>query len=177
MGAMVGTRLGPYEIVAPIGAGGMGEVYRARDPRLGRDVAVKVLPPPPPATPIGWPGSSGRRARSPASRIPNLLAIFDVGTGDPPYLVTELLDGETLRSRLARGPLDQGDAIGLALQMAAGLAAAHARGVVHRDLKPANIFVTADGRAEDPRLRSRHHRGRWRPDQHRRPPPRARCPA
>ncbi len=141
-----GTRLGPYEIVAPIGAGGMGEVYRARDPRLGRDVAVKVLP-------RAAAGDDDRLARfeREARTIaglshPNLLQIFDVGTGDPPYLVTELLDGETLRSRLARGRLDQGDAIGLALQMAAGLAAAHARGVVHRDLKPANIFVTADGR-------------------------------
>ena len=143
-----GTRLGPYEIVAPIGAGGMGEVYRARDPRLGRDVAVKVLP----RAAIDDPDRLARFAQEArtiaALSHPNLLAIFDVGTGEVPYLVTELLDGETLRRRLERGPLGPGDAVAFALQIAAGLAAAHARGVVHRDLKPDNIFVTADARVK-----------------------------
>ncbi len=140
-----GTRLGPYEIVAPIGAGGMGEVYRARDPRLGRDVAVKVLPPG-----VADPDRLARfalEARTVAALShPNLLAIFDVGTGDRPYLVTELLDGETLRGRLARGPIAAMEAVAFALQIVAGLTAAHGRGVVHRDLKPDNLFVTADGR-------------------------------
>ena len=141
-----GTRLGPYEIVAPLGEGGMGEVYRARDPRLSRDVAVKVLPRS--ATEdTDRLARFEREARTIAGLShPNLLAIFDVGTGEVPYLVTELLDGETLRSRLGRGAIGQGEAIGLALQLTAGLTAAHARGVVHRDLKPDNIFVTADGR-------------------------------
>ncbi len=157
-----GTRLGPYEILGSLGAGGMGEVYRARDPRLERDVAIKVLPRtvPSPGTPTD---SDAERARETAERLarfaqeartiaalshPNLLAIFDVGVGDAPYLVTELLDGETLRARLERGALPAADAVGLMLQITAGLAAAHARGIVHRDLKPDNIYVTAEGRAK-----------------------------
>ncbi|MGD9906799.1 MAG: protein kinase [Vicinamibacterales bacterium] len=139
-----GTRLGPYEIVAPLGAGGMGEVYRARDPRLGRDVAVKVLPPG-----VADPERLARFAQEARTIAglshPNLLAIFDVGTGDPPYLVTELLDGETVRTRLERGPLPAAETVALGLQVAAGLAAAHGRGVVHRDLKPDNLFITTDG--------------------------------
>jgi serine/threonine-protein kinase len=142
-----GTRFGPYEIVAPLGAGGMGEVYRARDPRLGREVAIKVLP--------SGSAHGDRLARFvqeartiAALSHPNLLAIFDVGTGDPPYLVTELLEGETLRTRLARGPLTPTDAVAVGLQIAAGLAAAHGRGIVHRDLKPENLFVTTDGRVK-----------------------------
>ena len=143
-----GTRLGPYEIVAPIGAGGMGEVYRARDPRLGRDVAVKVLPRAATDDPDRLARFAQEARTIAALSHPNLLAIFDVGTGEVPYLVTELLDGETLRRRLERGPLGPGDAVGIALQIAAGLGAAHARGVVHRDLKPDNIFVTADTRVK-----------------------------
>ena len=140
-----GSRLGPYEILAPLGTGGMGEVYRARDPRLGRDVAVKVLP----EAAIGDPERRERferEARAVAALShPNVLAIFDVGAGDVPYLVTELLEGQTLRALLAHGPLTSRRAVDLSLQLVAGLVAAHARGIVHRDLKPENVFVTSDG--------------------------------
>jgi serine/threonine protein kinase/Tfp pilus assembly protein PilF len=141
-----GSRLGPYEIVAPLGAGGMGEVYRARDPRLGRDVAVKVLADAPGADPDRLRRFEQEARAVAALSHPNVLAIFDIGVGDVPFLVTELLDGETLRALLERGPLTPGRTIELALQLVAGLAAAHARGIVHRDLKPDNIFITADGR-------------------------------
>ena len=143
-----GSRLGPYEIVAPLGAGGMGEVYRARDPRLGRDVAIKVIA-------ASGDGDDDRRRRFEqearavaALSHPNVLAIFDVGVGGRPYLVTELLDGETIRGLLARGPVPPERAVAIALQIAAGLAAAHDRGIVHRDLKPDNVFLTADGRVK-----------------------------
>jgi len=143
-----GSRLGRYEIVAPIGAGGMGEVYRARDPRLGRDVAIKVLPPSATAD-----DDRRRRFEQEARAVaalshPNVLAIFDVGTGATPFLVTELLEGETLRSMLERGPLAVATVVDLGLQIVAGLGAAHARGIVHRDLKPDNVFVTGEGRAK-----------------------------
>ena len=140
-----GSRLGPYEIVAPLGAGGMGEVYRARDPRLGRDVAIKVI------SETGVTDSDRlrrfeREARAVAALShPNILAIFDIGVGDAPFLVTELLEGETLRAILERGPLSVPRTTELSLQLVAGLSAAHARGIVHRDLKPDNIFITADG--------------------------------
>jgi TolB-like protein/Flp pilus assembly protein TadD len=141
-----GTRLGPYEVLTAIGAGGMGEVYRARDPRLDRDVAIKVLP----GAVAGDPERLRRfeqEARAVAALShPNVLAVFDVGrAGDLTYLVTELLEGETLRERLEPGPLAPGAAIQVMLQLAAGLAATHARGIVHRDLKPENIFITRDG--------------------------------
>jgi serine/threonine protein kinase/tetratricopeptide (TPR) repeat protein len=151
-----GSRLGPYEIIAPLGAGGMGEVYRARDPRLGREVAIKVLPDagnPADASHVApWADDPRlirfeREARAVAALShPNILSIFDIGIGYPQYLVTELLDGHTLRQLLERGPLAPDRTIALALQLTAGLAAAHARGIVHRDLKPENIFVTTDGR-------------------------------
>ncbi|HSC29701.1 MAG TPA: protein kinase [Vicinamibacterales bacterium] len=140
-----GSRLGPYEIVTPLGAGGMGEVYRARDPRLGREVAVKVLP----EEAASDPGRLRRfeqEARAVAALShPNVVAIFDVGVSPVAFLVTELLDGGTLRSHLERGPMTAERTIEVALQLAAGLAAAHARGIVHRDLKPDNVFITADG--------------------------------
>jgi len=144
-----GTKLGPYEILSPLGAGGMGEVYRARDARLKRDVAVKVLP-------VAYSTDVDRLRRfeqeaqaASALNHPNILAIHDIGTHDgSPYIVSELLEGETLRSRLAGGPMTPRKAIGHALQIAQGLAAAHEKGIVHRDLKPENIFVTADGRVK-----------------------------
>ena len=141
-----GSRLGPYEIATLLGAGGMGEVYRARDPRLGRDVAVKVLPPSFSADPERLHRFELEARATAALNDPNIVAIYDVGTADGrPYVVTELLDGETLRGALAAGPLPLRKALAYAQQIARGLAAAHRRGIVHRDLKPENVFVTADG--------------------------------
>jgi TolB-like protein/Tfp pilus assembly protein PilF len=144
-----GTRLGRYEILAPIGAGGMGEVYRARDSHLERDVAVKVLP----ASSADDPESRARferEARAVAALPhPNIVAIHDVGhEGDLGYAVLELLEGETLRERLLRGPLPWRSALEIAVPVAEALAAAHARGIVHRDLKPENVFLTHDGRTK-----------------------------
>ena len=144
----VGTRLGAYEITASLGAGGMGEVYRARDTRLHRDVAVKVLP-----APIT--SDANRRARFEreaqavaALSHPNILAIFDVGRdGDTTYAVTELLDGTTLRHGLTT-PLPVRKAVDIATQIARGLAAAHDKGIVHRDLKPENVFLLNDGQVK-----------------------------
>jgi len=143
----VGSRLGPYEIVAPLGAGGMGHVYRARDDRLGRDIAIKVLPDDvvPDADTLK---RFEREARAVAAlNHPNILAIHDVGNADGVvYIVTELLEGTTLRERLQGGALAPRRALDYAIQMAHGLGAAHERGVVHRDLKPENLFITRDGR-------------------------------
>ena len=136
-----GSRLGPYEVIAPIGAGGMGEVYRARDPRLGRDVAVKVLPTAFSLDPDRLQRFEQEARAAAALNHPNILAVFDIGTHDgAPYIVSELLEGETLRTAGA-APLSVRKAIDLAIQLARGLAAAHAKGIVHRDLKPANIFI------------------------------------
>jgi serine/threonine protein kinase len=145
-----GARLGPYEIVAPIGAGGMGEVFRARDARLGRDVAIKVLPPGVAARPDRLRRFAQEARAAAALSHPNVLAVYDVHVegGEIPYVVSELLEGETLLETLRRGPLPPRRAIELAVQVASGLAAAHAKGIVHRDVKPANIFITADGRAK-----------------------------
>jgi Tol biopolymer transport system component len=144
-----GSKLGPYEILAPLGAGGMGEVYRARDERLKREVAVKVLP-------VSFSKDPDRLRRfeqeaqaAGALNHPNILAIHDVGSVDgAPYVVSELLEGETLRSRLSSGALPQRKAVDYAVQMANGLSAAHEKGIVHRDLKPENLFVTKDGRVK-----------------------------
>lgn len=145
-----GVTLGPYEIVAPLGAGGMGEVYRARDQRLNRDVAIKVLP----AAVAGDPVRLRRfetEARS-AGQLnhPNILAVYDFGVAQgAPYLVTELLEGETLRARLTPPvALPPRKTIEIAQQVARGLAAAHAKGIIHRDLKPENLFLTRDGQAK-----------------------------
>jgi len=144
-----GTKIGPFEIVSAIGAGGMGEVYRARDPRLNRDVAVKVLP-----ASFSSDASRLRRfeqeARAAASlNHPNILAVHDIGQQDgAPYIVSELLDGATLRERLHAGPLPVRKVVDYAQQIARGLAAAHDKGIIHRDLKPDNIFVTSDGRVK-----------------------------
>ena len=147
MGLAAGTILGQYEIRSPLGAGGMGEVYRAHDKRLDRDVAVNVLP--------EYLTSDADRLRrfeqearaTAALNHPNILAIFEMDThGNVSYLVEELLEGETLRERLRRGPIPLRKAIEYAVQIAHGLAAAHDRGIVHRDLKPENLFLTKDGR-------------------------------
>jgi Tol biopolymer transport system component len=145
----LGTTLGPYEIAALLDSGGMGEVYRARDLRLGRDVAVKIIR-------DGASAQGGMLERFEleaklAGRLnhPNILAIYDVGAHDgAPYLVMELLEGETLAASLVRGALPPRKALDLALQIATGLAAAHAKGVIHRDLKPSNVFLTKDGQVK-----------------------------
>jgi serine/threonine protein kinase len=146
---LIGARLGPYEIISPLGTGSMGEVYRARDSRLGREVAVKVLP-------RELSGDANalarfeREARAVAAiNHPNILALHDVGTeAGIAHAVMELLEGDTLRKRLESGPIPPRRALDWASQIASGLAAAHERGIVHRDLKPANIFVTRDGRVK-----------------------------
>ncbi len=144
-----GTKLGPYEIQSPLGAGGMGEVYRARDTRLGRDVAIKVLP-----EALAKDADRLRRFEQEARTIaalnhPNILGIHDVGAhNDAPFLVSECLEGQTLREKLKSGPLPVRLAVEYALGIAQGLAAAHQRGIVHRDLKPENVFVTRDGRVK-----------------------------
>lgn len=142
-----GTKLGRYEIRSQLGAGGMGEVYLARDIEIGRDVAVKVLP-----STFSTDADRLRRFQQEACAAgalnhPNILSIYDVGKHDgSPYVVSELLEGETLRKRIGGTPLVQRRAIDYALQIANGLAAAHEKGIIHRDLKPDNIFVTKDGR-------------------------------
>jgi eukaryotic-like serine/threonine-protein kinase len=141
--------MGPYQILSPIGAGGMGEVYRARDERLKRDVAIKVLP-------ASFSQDADRLKRfeqeaqaAGALNHPNITAVYDFGMHDgAPYIVTELLEGETLRSRLGPGAISPRKAIEYAVQIAKGLAAAHEKGIVHRDLKPENVFLTKDGRVK-----------------------------
>ncbi|HJV91267.1 MAG TPA: protein kinase [Holophagaceae bacterium] len=142
-----GVPLGPYEIMAPIGAGGMGEVYKAKDPRLDRLVAIKVLPEHLAKHPESL-ARFEREARAVAAlNHPNITGIFDLGNeGDTVYAVMELLEGETLRDRLKSGPLSPRLATELAIQLAQGLAAAHEKGVVHRDLKPENLWITTEGR-------------------------------
>ncbi len=144
-----GTTLGPYRIVAALGAGGMGEVWRARDTRLERDVAVKVL-----TESLADNAEALARFQREARAVaalshPNILTVYDIGTDQGVcYVVTELLEGETLRARLAAGGLDWKKAVEIGAALADGLAAAHAKGIVHRDLKPDNIFLTSDGRVK-----------------------------
>src|SRR5271165_5009917 len=142
-----GSRLDSYEIIAPLGAGGMGEVYRARDVALKRDVAIKVLP-------EFWSRDHERLRRfaqeaqaTAALNHPNIVSIFNVGQfNGSPYIVTELLQGETLRDRLRKGPMRLQEVLGYSVELARGLAAAHDAGIIHRDLKPENIWVTKEGR-------------------------------
>ena len=143
------TTIAQYTIVSKIGEGGMGEVWRARDPKLGRDVAIKVLP-------AAFSENSERLRRfeqeaqaAGALNHPNILSIYHIGTHDgAPYIVSELLEGETLRERMAGGALPQRKAIDYASQIVKGLAAAHEKGIVHRDIKPDNVFITDDGRVK-----------------------------
>src|SRR5215469_14622130 len=131
-----GERLGPYEILSSLGAGGMGEVYRARDPRLNRDVAIKV-------SAAQFSERFEREVRAVAAlNHPNICAIYDVG---PNYLVMELVDGFTLAERIQQGPIPLEEALEIARQIADALEAAHDRGIVHRDLKPGNIKIKPDG--------------------------------
>jgi eukaryotic-like serine/threonine-protein kinase len=149
MAVTPGQKIGPYQISALIGAGGMGEVYRARDSRLGRDVAIKLLPSSFSADPDRLQRFAQEARAAAALNHPNILAIYDIGEWEgAPYIVSELLEGETLRSRLRNGPLPARKAVDYALQITRGLAAAHDKGIVHRDLKPENIFLTEDGRAK-----------------------------
>jgi TolB-like protein len=142
----IGTRLGAYEVIAKLGEGGMGEVYRARDKKLDRDVAIKVLPRSVAADPETLARFEREAKAVAALSHPNILSIFDFGMqGGLSYAVMELLEGETLRGKLDIGPITQKQAVDYALQVARGLSAAHAKGIVHRDLKPENLFVTRDG--------------------------------
>src|SRR5262245_21573823 len=144
-----GTKLGPYEIIAPVGAGGMGEVYRARDTRLGRDVAIKVLPSTLSSDPDRLRRFEQEASAAGALNHPNILVIHHIETHEgAPYVVSELLEGETLRQRTSGTTLAQRRVIDYASQLAHGLAAAHEKGIVHRDLKPDNIFITKDGRVK-----------------------------
>src|SRR5262245_36776892 len=141
-----GAKLGRYEIVSPLGAGGMGEVYRARDTRLGREVALKLL-----AAPLSSQPDQRERFEREARAIsqlahPHICTLHDVGSdGGVDFLVMELLQGQTLAERLAKGPLSPDEALAVGAQVAGGLAAAHRRGIVHRDLKPANVMLTRSG--------------------------------
>ena len=149
MALSAGMRLGPYEVLSALGAGGMGEVYRARDPRLGREVAIKVLP-------AAFSADSDRLRRfeqearaAAALNHPNILAVYDIGTeAGATFIVSELLEGKTLRYACAQGAVPVRKAIDYAVQIAQGLAAAHEKGIVHRDLKPENLFATSDGRVK-----------------------------
>ena len=147
MALTVGMTLGPYEITGAIGAGGMGEVYRAHDSRLQRDVAIKTLPAAASHDPDRLRRFQHEALAAAALNHPNILAVYDTGMYlDVPYVVTELLEGETLKQQLSKGPLSIAKAVSYATKLSEGLAAAHSKGIVHRDLKPENVFLTNDGR-------------------------------
>ncbi|HEY8225651.1 MAG TPA: serine/threonine-protein kinase, partial [Pyrinomonadaceae bacterium] len=149
MAVSTGTKLGRYEIRSKIGEGGMGEVYLARDLEIGRDVAVKVLPSTFSTDKDRLQRFQQEACAAGALNHPNILSIYDVGKHDgSPYVVSELLEGETLRKRISGTGLGQRRAIDYASQIANGLAAAHEKGIIHRDLKPDNIFITNDGRVK-----------------------------
>ena len=147
---MTPTQISHYRIASQLGAGGMGEVYRARDTRLDREVAIKVLPAAFAKAPDRLRRFEQEARATSALNHPNILTIYDIGTasqedGEAPYIVAELLEGEELRAQLSDGALPVRKVLDYARQIADGLAAAHAKGVVHRDLKPENLFVTSDG--------------------------------
>src|SRR5438477_12974155 len=144
-----GTRVGPYEVITLLGEGGMGQVYRGRDPRLGRDIAIKVLPK------ESWHDTEAkarfeREARAVASLShPNVIAVHDFGEQSGTfYVITELLEGKTLRDRMLDANVPWRKAVEIGAEIAEGLAAAHARSIVHRDLKPENVYLTSDGRVK-----------------------------
>jgi serine/threonine protein kinase len=146
MSTVTGKRLGPYEILSPLGAGGMGEVYRARDERLKRDIAVKILPPELAADPERRSRFEREARAASALSHPNILTMYDIGSHDSTvYIAMELVEGATLKDLIASGPLPVKKLLELSVQIAEGLAAAHAAGIVHRDLKPANIMVSKHG--------------------------------
>ena len=146
MSLVAGQSLGPYTVLAPLGAGGMGEVYRARDSRLNRDVAIKIVPPSVAANAEALARFERESRAVAALSHPNILTIYDVGESDGhPYSVMELLEGETLGARIAHGPLPVRKAADIAVQIARGLAAAHDKQIAHRDLKPENVFLTSTG--------------------------------
>jgi hypothetical protein len=140
-----GTRIGPFVILGPLGSGGMGIVYRARDERLGRDVALKLLPPHLAVDPMRR-ARFLREARAAASVVhPNVAAVFELGESEPPFIAMELVAGESLRAALSRGPFARAEVHRYASAIASGLAEAHARSIVHRDLKPENVMIASDG--------------------------------
>src|SRR6188508_1942762 len=146
MSLIPGTRLGPYEVVAPLGAGGMGEVYLANDTRLSREVAIKVLPPEVLTDPDRLARFEREAKAVSALNHPNIVTLYEVGTSAfGPFLVLEKIDGQSMRAVIAEGPLPVRRLLGLGAQVATGLAKAHAAGIVHRDLKPDNVMVTGDG--------------------------------
>jgi len=146
MGLSAGTRLGPYEIQAPLGAGGMGEVYRAWDTKLGRDVAIKILPEVFTSDPERLARFEREARMLAALNHPHIGAIYGVEDAESVHaLVLELVEGDTLAERLRRGPLPLTDALAIARQIADALESAHERGIIHRDLKPANVKITQDG--------------------------------
>jgi len=141
-----GTRLGPYEVVAPLGAGGMGEVYRAKDTRLGRDVAVKILPASISADPVAKQRFEREAKTISGLNHPNICVLHDVGSHDGvDYLVMECLEGQTLAARLQKGPLPCNEVLKIGIEITDALAHAHRLGLVHRDLKPSNIMLTKIG--------------------------------
>ena len=149
MALVSGSRLGVYEILGPLGAGGMGEVYRASDPRLGREVAIKVLPAAFASDPERLQRFEQEARAAAALNHPNILAVHDIGRCDgAPFIVSELLEGATLRERLQGGAVAVRKVIEYGVHIAKGLAAAHEKGIIHRDLKPENLFVTDDGRVK-----------------------------
>src|SRR5712691_10766669 len=141
-----GSRLGPYEIIAPLGAGGMGEVYRARDPRLGREVAIKVLPEESSSDPERLRRFEKEARAASALNHPNIVTVYEIGKSDSrPYIVLELVSGKTVRELLSKDPLPMRMLLSIGGQAADGLAKAHSAGIFHRDLKPENLMVTENG--------------------------------